>query len=156
MSPRARHGRLPGDRTMHRSAQSKFNRTAGRPEARSRFTNCFSPILTRRQRSRLKPPEPVNGRSLRVSPSAALPAMVSFLNPEPALSRGGGNRASCPKGDLRPGPRIYVSRRVSHSIERRLSCLTTKTAAETAQPRRVPLPRPRCCNSRCGFSGRQM
>src|SRR5215469_4309433 len=73
MSPHARHGRLPGDKTMHRSAPSKFNRTAGRPEARSRFTNCFSPILTRRQRSLLKPPEPVNGRSRRISPVAPRP-----------------------------------------------------------------------------------
>src|SRR6516165_6473238 len=32
--------------------------------------------------------------------------MVSFLSPKPALSRDEGNRCSCPKGDLWPGPRI--------------------------------------------------
>src|SRR5215471_4374031 len=112
MSPRARHGRLPGDRTMHRSAQSKFNRTAGRPEARSRFTNCFSPILTRRQRSRLKPPEPVNGRSRRILLVAA-PSSEGLLT-EPTAAASAWAAGAAPyapeqsfifeqQGPLRPG-----------------------------------------------------
>jgi hypothetical protein len=31
-----------------------------------------------------------------------IPAIVSFLNPQPALSLVGGNRSSCPTADLRP------------------------------------------------------
>ena len=44
------------------------------------------------------------------SPLRRIPAIVSFLNPKPALSLGVGNRASCPIADLRvelklvPGP----------------------------------------------------
>ena len=38
-------------------------------------------------------PRVTNDCARRVSPFAALPAMVSFLNPQPALSLGGGNRS---------------------------------------------------------------
>jgi hypothetical protein len=37
-------------------------------------------------------------------PLRRIPALVSFLNPQPALSLVGGNRSSCPKGDLRDSP----------------------------------------------------
>ena len=33
-------------------------------------------------------------------PLRRIPAIVSFLNPQPALSLVGGNRSSCPKPDL--------------------------------------------------------
>jgi len=33
------------------------------------------------------------------SPLQSIPAIVSFLNPQPALSLGGGNHSSCPKAD---------------------------------------------------------
>jgi hypothetical protein len=40
-------------------------------------------------------------------PLRRIPAIVSFLNPQPALSLVGGNRSSCPEGDLCSGPEIY-------------------------------------------------
>ena len=54
-------------------------------------------------------------------PLRRIPAIVSFLNSQPALSLGGGNRPSCPEGDVWSGPRIYRIKWVSgHSVERRV------------------------------------
>jgi hypothetical protein len=39
---------------------------------------------------------PTNDRSRRISPVRRIPAIVSFLNPQPALSLVGGNGSSCP------------------------------------------------------------
>ena len=38
--------------------------------------------------------------SARLARCDAFPVIVSFLNPQPSLSLGGGNRSSCPKPDL--------------------------------------------------------
>ena len=39
-------------------------------------------------------------------PLRRIPAIVSFLNPQPALSLVGGNRSSCPKADPTAPPGI--------------------------------------------------
>jgi len=57
-------------------------------------------------------------------PLRRIPAIVSFLNPQPALSLISGNHSSCPAADLCPSPSPDRGRQVSgHSIEQRASSI---------------------------------
>ena len=42
-------------------------------------------------------------------PLRRIPAIVSFLNPQPALSLVGGNRSSCPEADPHKGSRDHLA-----------------------------------------------
>jgi len=57
-------------------------------------------------------------------PLRRIPAIVSFLNPQPALSLVGGNRSSCPNTDIR---KEFVSREnTGNFIDSELSGASTR------------------------------
>ena len=51
-------------------------------------------------------------------PLRRIPAIVSFLNPQPALTLVGGNRSSCPKADVADGKRAAIVTALRQAIDR--------------------------------------